>query len=118
MLFDELAVNEKYGLSPKQIPDLKALMGDSSDNIPGVPGIGSVTATALLKQFNSVDGIYANLEAVEPARVRKKLEDSEDLARQCLELTRIVKDLPMNLDFDSLVWQNHILDKCAGMFFV
>ncbi|MFL2640499.1 MAG: DNA polymerase I [Dehalococcoidia bacterium] len=108
MLFDELAVNEKYGLSPKQIPDLKALMGDSSDNIPGVPGIGSVTATALLKQFNSVDGIYANLEAVEPARVRKKLEDSEDLARQCLELTRIVKDLPMNLDFDSLVWQNHI----------
>lgn len=108
MLFDESAVNEKYGLSPKQIPDLKALMGDSSDNIPGVPGIGSVTATSLLKQFNSVDGIYSNLENVEPPRVRKKLEDSEDLARQCLELTRIVEDLPINLDFNSFIWQNHI----------
>ncbi len=108
MLFDESAVNEKYGLSPKQIPDLKALMGDSSDNIPGVPGIGSVTATSLLKQFNSVDGIYSNLGDVEPVRVRKKLEDSEDLARQCLELTRIVEDLPINLDFDSFIWEKHI----------
>ena len=95
MLFDESAVNEKYGLLPKQIPDLKALMGDSSDNIPGVPGVGSVTATSLLQQFDSIDGIYSNIGSVEPARVRKKLEDSEDLARQCLDLTRIVEDLSL-----------------------
>tara|TARA_B100001123_G_C15339306_1_gene1034112 strand:+ start:802 stop:3708 length:2907 start_codon:yes stop_codon:yes gene_type:complete len=107
-LFDESAVSKKYGLLPKQIPDLKALMGDSSDNIPGVPGIGSVTATSLLQQFDSIEGIYSNIGSVEPARVRKKLEDSEDLARQCLDLTRIVEDLPINLDFDTLIWQKHI----------
>ncbi|MDI6815184.1 MAG: 5'-3' exonuclease H3TH domain-containing protein, partial [Dehalococcoidales bacterium] len=64
MLFDEAAVSQKYGVKPQQIADLKALKGDPSDNIPGVPGIGEKTAVRLIQQFGTIDQIYANIDEV------------------------------------------------------
>jgi DNA polymerase-1 len=108
VLFNEDSVKEKYGLYPNQIPDLKALMGDSSDNIPGLPGIGSVTATKLLQEYNSINEIYEKIDLVMPKKVQRTLIESEALARQCLELTTIVKDLPIELNFDRLVWEDYL----------
>ncbi|MBP0969868.1 MAG: DNA polymerase I, partial [Oscillospiraceae bacterium] len=61
-LMDEAAVKEKYGVTPSEIIDLKALMGDSSDNIPGVPGVGEKTATMLISSFHSIEGVYENID--------------------------------------------------------
>ncbi len=81
---------EEYGFEPKTLVDLKALMGDSSDNIPGVAGIGPKTAKELLWKFGSLDGVYENLESPEiRASVRKKLEDCADMARLSYDLATI-----------------------------
>ena len=72
--FGPLQVAEKYGVTPEQLVDLKALIGDASDNIPGVRGIGEKTATALLQQFGSLDEIYTQIEQV-PPRFRTKLDE-------------------------------------------
>lgn len=103
-LFDEDAVREKYGLGPDQIADLKALMGDPSDNIPGVPRVGGKTATALLQEFGSVQGIYDHLEEVKPERVRELLRSGEEAARQGLELTTIVTEVPLEIEVEGLRW--------------
>jgi len=81
---------EEYGFEPEKLVDLKALMGDSSDNIPGVAGIGPKTAKELLWKFGSLDGVYENLDSPEiRASVRKKLEDCADMARLSYDLATI-----------------------------
>ncbi|MCH8088346.1 MAG: DNA polymerase I, partial [Chloroflexi bacterium] len=94
VLYDEKKVLERYGVPPSQIPDFKGLKGDTSDNIPGVPGIGDVTAARLIQQFGSVDGLYRRLEEVTPPRIQGLLREHEAQARQSLELARIVVDVP------------------------
>ncbi len=91
----------KYGIKPEQFLDLKALMGDSSDNIPGVPGIGAKGATDLLKQFKTLDGVYDNLDLIKDAH-RKKLEAGKDLAYLSKQLAAIWTDAPIKLDLKSL----------------
>ncbi len=78
---DEAAVREKYGVAPAQLVDIKALQGDASDNIPGVPGVGEKTASGLVAQFGSLDGVYENLDdaSIKPG-LRQKLADGKDLA--------------------------------------
>ena len=100
-LFDEEAVREKYGVSPEHITDLKALEGDTSDNIPGVPGIGGKTAVKLIQQFGSVDDIYHRLAEVEPPRIREILKDNEEIARKSKELATIVTETPVALDMEK-----------------
>ena len=90
-------VAEKYGLMPKQIIDLKSLMGDSSDNIPGVPSIGEKTATKLLTAYGSLDGVYEHLEEITPPRARKALEENEELARLSYRLATI--NVGADIDF-------------------
>ncbi len=99
-LYDEAAVSQKYGVGPEQISDLKALMGDSSDNIPGVPGIGGVTAAKLIKEFGSFEEIYTHIEEVTPPKIQALLKEHEAQARQSKELTTIVTqtDVTLNLD--------------------
>jgi len=80
-IFDEGAVNKKYGVNPEHIPDYKALLGDPSDNIPGVPGIGKVNASKLIQQFGSIDEIYAHIEEVTPDKIRTTLRENEEVAR-------------------------------------
>ena len=101
-VYDEAKVRERYGgLGPQVVPDIKALEGDTSDNIPGVPSVGNKTAIKLLNKFDSLEGIYQNLDQVEPARIRQSLHDNEDIARQGKFLTTIVRDVPVELDLEG-----------------
>ena len=101
MLYDEDAVNEKYGVRPEHIADLKALVGDPSDNIPGIPGIGSKTAAKLIQQFGGIDQIYSHIEDVTPEKLRNLLHNNEDIARRSKELATIVTELPVKLDLEE-----------------
>ncbi len=96
VIYDVATFVEKYGLQPAQLVDMKALMGDPSDNIPGVKGIGEKTATKLLQQFGTLDAIYAQIESIKGAN-RKKLEANRDMAYLSQELARIRQDVPIDL---------------------
>lgn len=91
------AVREKYGLEPPQLIDLKALMGDSSDNIPGVRGVGEKGGITMLQKYESLDGIYAHLDEL-TARYQKALTEGRDSAYLSQRLGRIVRDAPVTLD--------------------
>ena len=95
----DTAVAEYFGVPPRQVVDYKALVGDKSDNIPGVPGIGEKTARALLEKFESLDNLYANLDQVE-ARWRTKLEAGKESAYMSRQLAAIRTDLPVKLDLE------------------
>ena len=97
---------EQYGFDPIHMIDLKALMGDSSDNIPGVPGIGEKTATALVQRYGSIDALYAAMPAVEakPAAVRK-LAEGEESARRSYWLATNVTDAPLEFDPEDALCQ-------------
>ena len=96
LIFDEAAFEAKYGVRPSQFVDVKALMGDSSDNIPGVPGIGEKTALKLIAQFGSLDNVYAALpEADLTKSVKAKLEQGRDSALLSRELAQIFCEVPL-----------------------
>lgn len=92
---------EKYGLKPGQIPDLKGLMGDTSDNIPGVPGIGEKTALKLLHQFESIDNLLANREQVSRPRERELLTEYAEQALASKRLATICCDVPIAVDYEA-----------------
>ncbi len=94
---------EKYGVLPSQFVDMKALMGDSSDNIPGVGGVGEKTAQALIKKFGSLDGIYESIESSEISKgVREKLLRDKENAYLSLALARINTKTPINITLEEL----------------
>jgi DNA polymerase-1 len=101
IVYDEAAVQQRYGLRPDQLIDLKGLKGDPSDNIPGVAGIGEKTATKLVQQFGNVEGIYDHIQEVAPERIQRLLVDGEREARQSKELATIVTDVPIDFDLAS-----------------
>lgn len=97
--YDKAALKEKYGLTPPEMIELKALMGDSSDNIPGVAGIGEKTATDLIQRFHSIDEIYGELDTLDIKEgVRKKLADGRESAYLSRELGTICRTVPINTD--------------------
>ena len=98
ILYDEAAVSQKYGVKPEQIADFKGLVGDPSDNIPGVHGVGEKTAVKLIQQFGSVEQIYAHIDEVTPARLQTILRENEAVARQSKELATIVTQTPVTLN--------------------
>ncbi len=103
--YDPARFREEYGLEPAGMVDLKALMGDSSDNIPGVPGIGEKTALDLLHRFGSLDGVYENLDdASIKAGQKKKLADGADSARLSYTLATIRRDAPIEFDPADALW--------------
>ncbi len=101
VIYDEAAVQDKYGITPQQLVDLKALAGDPSDNIPGIPGIGDKTAAKLLRQFGSLEGIYAHIDDVTPDRLRALLDEHKAQVLRNKELVTIVTDVPVTLDLDA-----------------
>jgi len=100
-LYDVKAVEEKYGLRPEQLIDYKALVGDSSDNVPGVPGIGAKTATQLLQQFGSIEGIYEHLDEVANPRIRKALAENRGQVLESKRLVTIVTDVEVPVDLEK-----------------
>ncbi len=96
-LYDPVAVEARYGLRPDQLIDLKTFIGDASDNLPGVAGIGEKTALELLQNFGSVKGVFDALTRGEvPAKFAKKLEGKEEVAKQMCRLVTIVRDVDLN----------------------
>ena len=101
-LYDMAKVRERYGgLGPESVAEIKALQGDTSDNIPGVPRVGIKTAVNLLAAHGSIEGIYEHLDAVKPPRIQQTLRDNKALAFQCKMLTTIRRDAPAQLDLDA-----------------
>ena len=98
---------EEYGFDPIRMIDLKALMGDSSDNIPGVPGIGEKTAKDLLVRFGTVADIYRDLDALDiKPGVRKKLTEGRESAQLSFDLATIRTDAPIDFALESAVWDH------------
>lgn len=108
--FNVAGVVEKYGIQPKQIVDFKALVGDTSDNIPGVRGIGEKTATRLLQQYGTLDGIYEHLDELKKGE-REKLEAEKETAYLSYKLAKIVTDAPIELNLDACL--THDFDAAA-----
>ncbi|RYG70706.1 DNA polymerase I [bacterium] len=93
--YNPAAIMARFGFEAKQLPDFKGLKGDTSDNIPGVPGIGDKTGMSLIQKFGNLEGIYENLEEVTPPRIRELLRTHKDQAFRSRELATIVIDLPV-----------------------
>ena len=94
-------VKREYGVTPKEFIDVKALMGDASDNIPGVPSIGEKTATAIISAYGSIENAYAHLEEIKPPRARKALEEHYDMAQMSKKLAEICTDCGIDFSYDD-----------------
>ncbi|MBO0768514.1 MAG: DNA polymerase I, partial [Solirubrobacterales bacterium] len=102
-LYDRDGVISRYGITPEQVPDFIGLKGDSSDNIPGVPGIGDKTAADLLQRFGTVEGVLDNIDQISGAKRKQNLEEHADDARISKQLAINKRDIPVELDLDSLM---------------
>ncbi len=115
VVMDVAAFREKYQLEPSQLVDLKALMGDSSDNIPGVAGVGEKSATKLLKEYGDLDTIYEHLADI-GTRVRNRLIAGKDMAYLSQKLATIMRDLDIELDLDACIGQDFDLRLVDAVF--
>lgn len=97
-------IEEKYGISPKQIIDMKGLMGDASDNIPGVPGIGEKTALKLLKEYGSVENVYESIDRITAKKMKENLVTNKDQAFMSKELATIDVHAPVEVGFSDLIF--------------
>ena len=102
-IYTPAAVLERFGVTPAQIPDYIGLKGDSSDNIPGVPGIGEKTAAQLLQQFGTIDELYRRLDEIKSDKRRALLREHEDAARLSLQLATMILDVPLEHDLVEVV---------------
>ena len=105
----------RYGLPPQKLPDFKGLVGDKSDNIPGVPGIGEKTASRLISEYGDLEGLLAHLDALKP-KEQKLLREAADQARQSKHLATIVLDVPVQLDLESCRLTHVDVEKVLTLF--
>ena len=116
-IYDEEAVRERYGgLEPDQQRDVKALTGDTSDNIPGVPGIGHKTAVKLIDQFGSVEALLLRVDEVTPPRIQGLVRDHADTVRRAKELVTIATDAPNDFDMDDARFGGYEREKVIAVF--
>ena len=101
VIYDPAKIDERYGLVAGQMIDYKALKGDPTDNIPGVPGVGEKTAAALIRQWGTLDELYAHVDEVKPEKLRERLREHRDKVFTGRELSTIVRDLPVTLDLEA-----------------
>lgn len=113
--YTDAEVLEKYELTPKEFIDLKALMGDKSDNIKGVAGIGEKTGIKLIKEYKSVEGIYEHIEEIK-GNVKTKLENDRESAFLSKKLATIVRDMPIEADMDELLVKSLNYEELSDMF--
>jgi DNA polymerase-1 len=116
VIYDPASVRERYGFDPVQVIDYKALRGDSSDNIPGVPGIGEKTATTLIQAYGSLEGVLAAVESMPEGRVKAALQANEEIARLSREMVTIVQDVPgVTLDVDNCRLREYDREAAASL---
>jgi DNA polymerase I len=109
-------VMEKYGLTPEQIIDMKGLMGDPSDNIPGVPGVGEKTAIKLLKEFTTLENLLESIDKVTGNKLKEKLEEFKDQAIMSKELATIERQAPVDIDLDTILYEGLIREKIVALY--
>ncbi|WP_134699909.1 DNA polymerase I [Ammoniphilus sp. YIM 78166] len=114
--FTPESIEQKYGLKPQQIIDLKGLMGDASDNIPGIPGVGEKTALKLLHEFQSVENVLANVEGVSGKKLKEKIAEHQEDALKSKELATILRTAPLDIDLESTVYEGYETDKVWNIF--
>src|SRR5947208_6852031 len=102
-IYDTQAVVDRYGIPPDLIPDFYGLKGDTSDNIPGVPGIGDKTAAQLLQQFGTLEEVLANVDQISGAKRKENLTQHADDARVSKQLATAIRDVPVDIDLEHLV---------------
>ena len=113
--YNENNFKEEYGIDPIKIIDLKALMGDSSDNIPGVKGIGEKTALKLLQEYKSLDGIYENINNIK-GKMQEKLIDGKNDAYMSYEIATIYKEVPINVNFEDFKYMGPKIDELKEIY--
>lgn len=116
IIYDEEKIVEEYGVEPKDLIEVKALMGDKSDNIPGVPGIGEKTALKLVKEFNNLENIYENIDKVSGKKLKENLLENKDVAFMSRKLGTIYLDVPMNTDIESYCFTEPDYDRLRETF--
>ena len=116
VFYDVKKVKEEYGFEPKQMIDYLAMIGDSSDNIPGVKGIGPKGALPLIQQFGSLESIYKNLDKIDKPGTVKKLEESKENAFLSKELATINCAVPLDFDFEKAKFEKPDFDKLRDLF--
>ncbi|MFG6148299.1 DNA polymerase I [Halobacillus sp. B23F22_1] len=114
--YDPAFLLEKMEIRPDQVIDLKALMGDSSDNIPGVPGVGEKTAVKLLKQFDKLETVYEQLAEVSGKKLKEKLETHKEEAFMSKELVTIERNAPIEIGIEDLEYQQYDQQKVSSIF--
>jgi DNA polymerase I len=109
-------VMEKYGITPGQIIDLKGLMGDTSDNIPGVPGVGEKTALKLLKEFGTIENLLNSLDKVSGKKLKEKLEEHREQALMSKELATILREAPLEISLEDTEYKGYDMEKVVALF--
>lgn len=101
--YDKFRIEEEYGIEPRQLIDVKGLMGDKSDNIPGVPGVGEKTALKLVKEYGDMEGVYENIDSVSGKKLKEKLEEHKQIAFLSRKLGEIVLNVPLDFQLGDLL---------------
>jgi DNA polymerase-1 len=114
--YDPAKVMERYGLRPEQMVDFKALKGDTTDNIPGIAGVGEKTAAKLVQDWASVDGIFEHIADVQPEKLRIKLEENRDEVFRWRELVTVRPDVPVELDLEPARLGNYDRHEVMRLF--
>jgi DNA polymerase-1 len=109
-------VRQRYGLEPRQLIDYKALRGDTSDNIPGVPGVGDKTAAQLVQQYGSIEGLIERLDELKEGRVKANLTEALDQVRLNKRMVTIKTDVPVELDLEHARWRRYDYDRARAVF--
>ena len=116
VVYDLARMDERWGLRPDQMLDYKALKGDTTDNIPGVPGVGEKTAAKLVATYGTLDALYERLGEVTPERLRPLLAEAHDRVLASRDLQRLVRDVPVELDLEAAHVGVYDRDAVVGLF--
>ncbi|SHJ00020.1 DNA polymerase I [Lutispora thermophila] len=114
--YDRDKLLERYSISPEQVIDLKGLMGDASDNIPGIPGVGEKTALELLKQFGTIENILENTDNIKKNKIRENVENNRDMALLSKRLATIITDAPLDVHIKDCEYEEPDYESLAQLY--
>lgn len=115
-VFTPKTIEEEYQITPEQFIDLKGLMGDSSDNYPGVTRIGEKTGLKLLHQFKTLENLYENIDELKPSKMKENLENEKDMAFLCKELAEILTDAPIEIGLSDIKLQDKNIESLVDFY--